>query len=63
MDQLEVYGFNYGCFGFYKFENKVDLTDFKNEEFVKLKNMRMDSSKEVIGEDEYFKLRGEMIKL
>ncbi len=29
MDQLEIYGFNFGSFGFYKFENKVDITDFK----------------------------------
>jgi len=58
MDQLEVYGFNYGCFGFYKFENKVDMTDYKTEELLRLKNLRIDSSKCEINEDEYFKLRG-----
>ena len=63
MDQLEIYGFNYGSFGFYKFENKVDLTDNKTEELIKLKNMRIDSSKCAVNEDEYFKIRGEMIKL
>ena len=57
MDQLEVYGFDYGCFGFYKFENKVDMTNFKTEELVKLKNMKVDSSKCAINEDEYFELR------
>ncbi len=51
MDQLEIYGFNYGCFGFYKFENRVDMTDFKTEECVRLKNTRFDSSKCEINED------------
>lgn len=63
MDQLEIYGFNYGCFGFYKFENKVDITDFKTSEFLLLKNLSIDSNKSAINEDDYFKIRAEMIKL
>lgn len=50
---LDVHGFCYDDFGYYKYTHIIDVTDMKNGESKAISGLENTISKEMIDEEEY----------
>lgn len=53
LDMLDVHGFCYDDFGYYKYTHIIDITDLKNGETKAISGLENTISKEMIEEQEY----------